>query len=485
MKRLTLFSCVLVMIQLFFSSAVYAKKKVILKNMYLRLYQGEVRVLKIGNVERVAVGNGKLLSTSITKTGQLIILAEKKGETLIHVWGKAGWERDVKIQVSELNPRSAIREIKSLLRNTQGLSIRLVGGRVVIEGDVGPDIVAKVVEIKKYYPNILVLINEKTASFHDKMIHMKVQITEFSSNALEEVGINWNASFPGPYVGAVAAPNSAYISPISGEFVPPEAATPPVNPLAGTKAFGFFGIMTALNSRINLMQSSGDALILASPTLIARSGGQAEFLAGGEIPLPSTSVSGTTVEFKSYGIGFNIKPFADKDKNITARVDVELSAPDLSITVNGIPGFLTRKSSADLSMKDGETMVIAGLMNSDLSKNKSEVKYLASIPILGALFRNKSLRDKKTELVIFVTAKVIDAQSNVNKEGIKQRKMLIKRFSEAVELEDWIDEDSPNVEVLKIIKEDEAESKEAGEVTESNAETEAVSSGDLSANTSK
>jgi len=466
MKRLILFFCVFVLAQMTIPGTALAKKKFILKNQFLKLYKGEVKVIKIGAIERVAVGNGKILSTSITKKGQLIILAEKAGETIIHIWGKEGWERELKIKISESNPRSEESEIKSLLRDAPGLSVRTVGGRIVIDGAVGPDDAAKVKVIKKYYPNILLLARETAASFHDKMIHMKVQITEFSSNALEEVGINWNTSIAGPYAGMLAVPNSAYINPVTGEFVPPEKDVPAVNPLVGTKAFGFFGILSSMSSRINFMQNNGDALILASPTLIARSGGEAEFLAGGQIPLPSSSQNGTNVEFKDYGIKLKIKPVADDEGNITASVETELSAPDLSTAVNGIPGFLSRKAQADLSMKDGETMVISGLMNSSVSKDTSGIKYLRSIPLLGMLFRNKKTIDKKTELVIFVTPKVINANSRINKEGIAQHKVLIKKFREAVELEDWMDDESRNADLLT----DSESVESSSEATEQNVE---------------
>ncbi len=445
MKRKIVFFMILFMLEFTLSGAAIAKKKFVLKNQYLKLYKGEVKVLKIGEIERVAVGNGKVLSTSITKKGQLIILAEKQGETIIHIWGKAGWERELKIKISQSNPKSEETEIKSLLRYSPGLSVRTVGGRIVIDGDVGPQDAAKIKVIKKYYPNILVMARETVASFHDKMIHMKVQITEFSSSALDEVGINWNTSITGPIAGIAASPSSTYINPVDGTL-----GAAGTNPLAGTKPFGFFGLVTAMTSKINLLESNGDALILASPTLIARSGGEAEFLAGGQIPLPTTSQNGTSVEFKDYGIKLKIKPVADDDGNITARVETELSAPDSSTAVNGIPGFLSRKAQADLSMKDGETMVISGLMNSSLSKDTTGIKYLRSIPLLGALFRSKKTVDKKTELVIFVTPRVINANSRINKEGVAQHKRLIKKFRETVDLEDWMDEGSQNSDLLEI-----------------------------------
>ncbi len=440
MKRVILLLVLITVGQVSFVSSTLAKTKSILKSQYLKLYRGEVKVLKIGEVDRVAVGNGKILSTSITKKGQLIILAEKTGETIIHIWGKGGWERDLKVKISPSNPQTAASEIKALLKDSPGLSVRTVGGRTVIDGDVGPADTAKLKVIEKYYPNIIMLARQTAANFHDKMIHMKVQITEFSSNALEEVGISWQTNINGPAWGVVATPSATYPADPNGII--------DTSAVLG-KQFGFFGIATAMTSRINLMVSNGDALILAAPTLTARSGGEAEFLSGGEIPLPSTSQNGTSVEFKEYGIKLKIKPVADNEGNITARIETELSAPDPSTAVQGIPGFLSRKAQADLSMKNRETIVISGLLNSELGKDATSVKYLSSIPLLGALFRNTKTRDKKTELVIFVTPTIFDANSKINKESIAQHDKLIKRFTEAAELRDWMKEGSANSDLLE------------------------------------
>ncbi len=439
MKRVIILLVLFGVGQLGFMLPASAKSKII-KNKFISLYMGEVRVMKIGEVDRVAVGNGKILSTSITKKGQLIILAEKKGETLIHIWGKKGWERDLTIQISASNPLTAATEIKSLLRDVSGISVRSVGGRTVIDGDVGPADAAKLKMIQKYYPNIIMLARETKASFHDRMIHMKLQITDFSTSALEEVGINWQTSIPGPAWGAVATPGPTFPIDANGTSAP--------TALLG-KTFGFFGIITAMTSRINLLVSNGDALILASPTLTARSGGEAEFLAGGEVPLITSSQNGQTITFKEYGIKLKIKPVADDKGNITARVETELSSPDPSVALNGVPGFISRKAQADLSMKDGQTIVISGLLSSTLSKDTTKVKYLSSIPLIGALFKNTKTRDKKTELVIFVTPTIFEADSKINVDAIAQRDKLVKRFVKASDLGEWMKKDSANADLLE------------------------------------
>ncbi len=409
----------------------------------LDLYAGEVHVLKIGQIDRVAVGNGKLLSTSITKSGQLIILAEAPGETIIHLWGKKHWERDYLVKISKSNPSTAVKELRALLTGVRGVEIRSVGGRPVIDGMLGKEASLKVDAIKKVYPNILD-IAQRTEASYDKMIVMKVKITQFSSNHLDQLGINWQTSINGPATGGVWAPRQS--GPVSVTIDGTTIAAPVQSP-----SFGYFGIVTSMTSRLNLMESDGDALVLASPTLATRSGGKAEFLAGGKIPLPTTNAQGqSNVTFEEFGVKLNIAPTVDREGNITAHLETEISAPDQSIKpINGIPGFFTRRSNADLSMKEGQTMVISGLLSSDLSKNVNGVKYLMDIPILGALFRNNDRTDKKTELVIFVTPQVIDADSQYNKDMISQREKMIKKFRTVTEFKDWIHQDSGNRDLLE------------------------------------
>jgi len=411
----------------------------------LNLYAGEVRVLKIGDVDRIAVGNGKLLSTSITKSGQLIILAENAGETAIHMWGKTGWERDYIVRIAASNPRSAVGEIRTLLSDVNGIEIRSVGGRAVIDGSVGKDGAVKIDAVKKVYTNVLDLA-KRTEAYFDKMITMKVQITQFSSNHLEQLGINWDTTILGP--------EAAYASYGGEKGVATIAAGSGSASLAASNtgsSFAFFGLATAITSRINFMISNGDALVLASPTLATRSGGKASFLAGGKIPLPTTNAQGqSNVTFEEFGVKLDIQPTADSEGNITAHLETEISAPDASIApINNIPGFFTRRSSADLTMKEGETMVISGLLNSDLSKNVNGVKYLMDIPIIGALFRNTNRVDKKTELVIFVTPNTIDANSKINTDAVAQHVKMIKKFKDITDLKNWMHEDSGNRDLLE------------------------------------
>ena len=191
----------------------------------------------------------------------------------------------------------------------------------------------------------------------------------------------------------------------------------------------YFGIATALSSTINMSVNNGDAWILASPELSTRSGGEAKFLAGGQIPLPSISATGqSSVTFKDYGIKLTVRPNADDKGNISASISTELSDVDPAITVQGIPGFLMRSTESEVNVKSGQTIVMSGLLDQKSSNDTNKFPFLGDVPILGALFKSNNYRNGRTDLVIFVTPMITDPTSTTNVQRIEKAKDLRERF---------------------------------------------------------
>ena len=157
--------------------------------------------------------------------------------------------------------------------------------------------------------------------------------------------------------------------------------------------------------------------MLATPELSTRSGGKAEFLAGGQIPMTTPGANGgpATVTYKDYGIKLTIEPSADEFNNVSTVLNTEISSVDSANSVNGNPGFLTRKTSSEFNVQAGKTIVISGLVNSELSTAASKVPGLSEIPVLGALFKSNNFRAGRTDLVILVTPMVIDPSENAIK----------------------------------------------------------------------
>lgn len=353
------------------------------------LYAGEVRVLPIRPVAKVALGNAKVVSTTILPNDQLLLLADAPGSTTLHIWLKDGREVQLAVRVAENDASRILADVRALLQPLAGLSAREVGGQVFVEGEVDPKVKPRVAGIVKSFPKVVDLTLESDMTMK-KMVHLDVRIMEFKKTALEQIGVSWeSAAANGPAVGLRV-----------GRF----------QPLPGPRSFANLG--TDFLSKINLMVTNGDAVELAAPHLSTRSGGEATFLAGGQIPIPTTNTTGqSNVTFKDYGIKLNFKPVTDGDNNVLIKVETEVSTVDNANIVQNIPGFLTRRTSAEVNVRNGESMALSGLVDTNLSNNVKKIPLLGDIPVLGQLFRSTDFRNNRTEMIVFVEPRVVEANS--------------------------------------------------------------------------
>jgi pilus assembly protein CpaC len=130
-------------------------------------------------------------------------------------------------------------------------------------------------------------------------------------------------------------------------------------------------------------------------------------MVGGEIPIVATGVGTSCVKWKEYGIIVNIKPTLSKDGQIDIVLETELSRIDHSIQVAGYPAIKKRKASSHLQIKDGDTVALAGLIETTKTKTRKGIPFLCDIPVLGLLFGVARYNEEKTNVIIFVTTKLI------------------------------------------------------------------------------
>jgi pilus assembly protein CpaC len=173
-----------------------------------------------------------------------------------------------------------------------------------------------------------------------------------------------------------------------------------------------------LGLAIRALQQQGLFQSLAEPNLVAQSGKEASFLAGGEFPVPVAQGSGAnlaiSVQFKEFGIRLNFIPQVNGDR-VQLKVRPEVSTLDFgnAVVMNGfrIPALSTRRTETELELIDGQTFAIAGLMNNNMNSTMQKIPGIGDIPILGQLFRSKALQKNKTELVVMITPQILRANS--------------------------------------------------------------------------
>lgn len=184
------------------------------------------------------------------------------------------------------------------------------------------------------------------------------------------------------------------------------------NENAGAILFGFSAGGMQIGLLIEALEAKGVVRTLAEPNLVALSGQEAKFLAGGEYPVPVSQEEGViTIEFKPFGIELNFIPrVVDKDLiNLELEAAVSAIDPTNGFSQNGfeISAFSRRETSTTVEMRDGESFAIAGLLQDDFKDDNSQLPWLGDVPVLGALFRSASYQRSQTELVIIVTAHLV------------------------------------------------------------------------------
>jgi len=183
--------------------------------------------------------------------------------------------------------------------------------------------------------------------------------------------------------------------------------------IPGILTLGDFERKTQLTTSLKLLETEGKAQMLSNPKVITKSGTQANFTVGGEVPVPYSNAQGVGAEFKKFGVILNVLPviLTEKKDTVDVQLQLEVSNPDYSkpVSVGGttIPSMITRQIQTEVELKSGETLVIGGLKRSNRNVSKNRVPVLGAIPLIGALFSSTDIVEEQSSLFLFVTFDII------------------------------------------------------------------------------
>ncbi len=238
-------------------------------------------------------------------------------------------------------------------------------------------------------------------------VMLEVRVAEMSSTLTKRLGINFGAFADGNFFG---------VSTLNGltSFGLSETLDRNVFTISDSinAILGFEAGDVSVTGFLDALKEDGLTKILAEPTLIALSGQEASFLAGGEFPVPVPQGDGdVTIEFRSFGVALRFTPTVLSPDKISIRVAPEVSELDFAnaVTLAGtrVPGLVLRRASTVIELGDGQSFAIAGLLREQVREVVSKFPILGEIPILGALFRSSSFERGETELIIIVTPRLV------------------------------------------------------------------------------
>jgi pilus assembly protein CpaC len=201
------------------------------------------------------------------------------------------------------------------------------------------------------------------------------------------------------------------LSTVPAPTTPALGATGAIDGRTGALSIAFGSGSAQIGILVEALESNGMIRTLAEPNLTALSGQMADFLAGGEYPIPVQGENGIGIEFKPFGVNMQFTPTVVDGDIINLALNAEVSSIGPTVATGGgaeIPSLNTRRASTTVELRDGESFAIAGLLQDDFRDTVGQVPWLGDLPILGALFRSASYQREQTELVIIITAHLVN-----------------------------------------------------------------------------
>jgi len=347
----------------------------------------------------IVVGDPEVAVVTPLTDRSFYVVGAKPGTTGVALYNEA--RELVGMLDVEIGPDTA-KLNRKLAETLPGTDVRATtaNGRVVLSGEAkNPIAVEKARSIARQFDEDMI---DSTSVSGSTQVQLEVRFIEASRRKDKELGISVFARKPGHFE---ASTGGMLGSTISNALI------------SGALPFGqVLGRMIDHGMNVDVMlqalENRGVARRLAEPNLVALSGDTASFLAGGEFPVPVAADNGqVTVEFKRFGVGLDFTPIVRENGIINLQIAPEVSQidPTTSVKFNDIeiPGLAVRRARTTVELRDGQSFVMAGLLQSTNNYDIRKFPWLGDIPILGALFRSSSYRRQETDLVIIVTPRLV------------------------------------------------------------------------------
>lgn len=397
--------------------------------IWLELNQAYLYQAGSSKITRVTVANPAIADVVVLDKVKLNIIGKALGSTSLSVWSANGMRQDFVISVC--NTDTATAQFIKQSMGLDGVQVAKVGDKLVLQGTVENQYeLNNALGMAKVYAgedNIVNLIQMKNPT----MVNLSALVIDISGKDASDLGFKYG-------VASDISTSNGHTSitfGTAGDFY-------------GGKDFydTTHHPFQNVDFMIQALASQNKIKVLSRPNITTMSGEEAEILIGGELPIPTSKDGEISVEWKPYGIKLKIKPQVDQESKITSKVEAEVSGIDASVSVptsaGKIPGLISRKASTMLSVPDGQTMAIGGLMNSDESKVITKVPILGDIPIIGEFFKHTSTSKDKRELMILITPTIV-----TNNDPVKGSSKMLEEVENSKrqwqEMEDIYPNDPP------------------------------------------
>lgn len=378
----------------------------------LRMTVGKSVVIDYpSDIRQIDFSNPEILDGNAVTTREIVLHGKTLGTTTMIVWSKSGQRTFYNITV-DTNVDPLRRLLKESFPN-EDIQVRTSRDSISLNGHVSnKEVVDRAMNLATPFAKTIVPNFQVGTSVVEKQILLRVKFAEIDRSKEIQYGVN-----------VLGMPGLTNIGSTTGQFGPPALTgiqgagpSPTGNQTTISQALNLFALNPKLNigAFIKALQAESIIQILAEPTLIATNGKEAYFLVGGEFPIPVLQGGGNagavTIQFREFGIKLIFTPLITENRTVKLHLKQEVSQLDFSngVTLSGftIPALSTRRAETDVEMGEGQSFVIAGLVNNQEREVFNKIPILGSLPIFGSLFKSKDEQKQRTDLVVIVTPEV-------------------------------------------------------------------------------
>lgn len=378
-------------------------------------------------IKRVSVTDPGVADPIVVAPTQILVHGRSAGEVSLLIWDELERSRSFDLRV-DVDVSAAAEEERRVFPDEQ-ITVTPSRSAIVLSGHVSTEDVSKRAEMiaAAYSKNVVNVLTFGPVGAQEVLLQVK--FAEVDRAAALQLGANYFTPGTGNTVGVVgtgqfggstvSTTTQTTTSNASGTLGVTTTNTSPliniVNPL------NLFLFRTDINfgAVVEALQQKSLLQILAEPNLIAVNGKEASFLAGGQFPFPivqpGQGFTAVTISFKDFGVKLNFTPVIMPNGNIHLKVAPEVSTLDFAnaLTISGftVPALSTRKAETEFELQDGQSFVIAGLLDNRVTDVVDKIPGLGDIPILGNLFKSKSMQKSKSELMVLCTVRRLSANA--------------------------------------------------------------------------
>lgn len=353
-----------------------------------------------GEIARLSVADPELVNANLVSPREVLVDARAPGTTTLLIWDRQERVELISIVITpDIGPIQ--RQVELLFPNAP-ITLSAAGNAIIVSGTIrDPSEARRILEVIRSTTGATVIDNLTTPAARQILLH--VRFAEVSRTALTRLSSDLFALNPQDAGDAIDDPARFEIETLAEGIVRMF--------LSGTNG-------AQLEAVIRALKTNGHFRSLAEPNLIALEGQEATFLAGGEFPFPVVQQGGSgaqgtiTIQWKEFGVKLNFTPYVTNIGTIRLTVAPEVSSLDFAngLTFGGfqVPAILSRRAETSVEMRPGQHIAIAGLLDNSTLTEWQKIPLLGDLPILGTLFRSRSVRDRNTELLVIVTPHLVE-----------------------------------------------------------------------------